>query len=366
MTALDQAFIKAFAQQVPSSAAAARAKGDKIGTVAAVGSSNGVGQAPADVAAGTLTLGAPRLNRPRTPLPPLSASRGGVWAALEAPPKPAATPLPKEDLQAGVVEHSEKCETLVDDPHHDEEKGIDSAIAERPSKADEFTPAWRVQSFTWPKVCRQMLRQAGDQLHALADAVADANSGGKAVIAVAGCRRGEGATTLLLCVARQLAEQGIRTVVVDADRSRPVLAKRLGVQAQVGWDDGADSCDEAVVEAAVNRMALLPLKQLSGESEPSECDWTVLEASLRRLRGQFEVVLVDAGPLDELGLMDCDSAGSFARVIDGVLLVRNQRLTSTDDLGEVERQLASAGVTVVGIIENGVSERSNSMQKMAA
>ena len=94
----------------------------------------------------------------------------------------------------------------------------------------EFKPAWEVDHFTWPRLCRRLIARAAEELDRLADALLAANSQGRKVLAMAGCRRGEGATTLLLCAARRLAERGIKPVLVDADLGRPRLAKRLGVQ----------------------------------------------------------------------------------------------------------------------------------------
>ena len=61
-----------------------------------------------------------------------------------------------------------------------------------------FKSGWQVDQFTWPRLCRRLIARAAGELDRLADALLAANSQGQKVLAVAGCRRGEGATTLLL------------------------------------------------------------------------------------------------------------------------------------------------------------------------
>ncbi len=305
MTALDQAFIKAFAQRTAASVRPDPVNADAVG-VASSGSSGVAVRPTAPVAASaaapkTLAPGASRLDIPRTS-PLVSASRGSVLAELKRPRKPPATPLPNDDPPIGSAPRAEAGRS----------KAFCSRI-KQPDAPDDLKPAWHVQSFTWPKICRCMVRRAGDQVRALAEVVTTARGDGRAAFAIAGRRRGEGATTLLLCVARQLAEQGVRAAIVDADRRRPTLARRLGVQPQIGWDAAGDACDQAIVEAGASRLALLPLEDASDASQPRGCDWTALGDCIGRLRSQYDVVLVDIGPVDGIDLSDGSAAHSFGR-----------------------------------------------------
>ena len=88
---------------------------------------------------------------------------------------------------------------------------------EQSSAPPDFKPAWQVDRFTWPRVCRRLMARAAEEFDRLADALLAANARGQKVLAMAGCCRGEGATTLLLCAARRLAERGVKLVLVDAD-----------------------------------------------------------------------------------------------------------------------------------------------------
>jgi Mrp family chromosome partitioning ATPase len=232
------------------------------------------------------------------------------------------------------------------------------ALAPPPPALQSFKSGWQVDQFTWPRLCRRLIARAAEELDRLADALMAANRQGQKVLAIAGCRRGEGATTLLLCVARRLAERGIKPVLVDADLVQPRLAKRLGVQPQFGWDETAEeegrSLDQAIVEATANNVALLPGREPSADRNRAASDPTRLSACLDILREHYDMVLVDLGPLEEMEPAHGDMSRT-ARLVDAVVLVRNHRITSTERLTECQEQLTAAGTVVVGIVENFVA-----------
>jgi len=231
---------------------------------------------------------------------------------------------------------------------------------DEPLPAQPVQPAWRVDHFTWPKVCRRLMGRASGELDRLADALSAASTRGQKVLAIAGYRRGEGATTLLLCTARRLAERGIKLVLIDADLARPRLAKRLGVQPQFGWDEttgkeGA-SLAQAMVEAAANNLALLPLREPPSENGQPAGDPSRLAPCIEILRNQYDMVLVDLGPLEDTGLAGGAPARAVPETIDAIVLAHDQRVTSEEQILKVEEQLAAVGIAAVGIVENFVVE----------
>jgi Mrp family chromosome partitioning ATPase len=222
-----------------------------------------------------------------------------------------------------------------------------------------FKPVWQVERFTWPKVCRRLMAKAPEEWDRLCDALLATAARGQKALAIAGCHRGEGATTLLLCAASRLAQRGIKTVLVDADPDRPRLAKRLGVQPQAGWDEtsaeDAGGLGRAIVEAA-DGLAVLPLREPLPQSGRKPLDWPRLADALDALRDHYEIALVDLGPLEDAD--SCAQMGTvpFSRGIDALLLVCNRRLTSDQQLSETQRRLSAAGITLAGLIENFVAE----------
>jgi Mrp family chromosome partitioning ATPase len=231
---------------------------------------------------------------------------------------------------------------------------------EEPTGQRAFQPAWKVERFSWPKVCRRLIARASDEFDRLAEALAEAKAKGQQVVAIGGYRPGDGATTLLLCAARRLAERGIKSVLVDADPARPRLAKRLGVQPQFGWDEALEeeerSFDQAIVESAANNMALLPMREPLADGNRPVGDVTCLGSCLDILREHYDVVLVDLGPLKETGPVREALARSNSKKIDAVLLVRHPQVTSEKELAAVEKQLTAEGMPVAGMIENFVVE----------
>ncbi len=258
-------------------------------------------------------------------------------------------------------------------------------LAPSPSPpAADFKPAWQVDRFTWPRVCRRLMAKAVEEWDRLCDALLAASARGQKVLAIAGCRRGEGATTLLLCAASRLAERGIKTVLVDADPERPRLAKRLGVQPQIGWDETSaedgSGLARAIVEAA-GGLAVLPLREpLPQSGGRRTLNWPHLAACLDNLRSHYEMVLVDLGPLEDAewaAARKGDSphlperpggghqraalvvaqmgTGPFSRDaghIDALVLVRNRQLTPEEQLSETQHRLSAAGIPLAGLIEN--------------
>ncbi len=236
---------------------------------------------------------------------------------------------------------------------------VEPAVAQVSSAEATFRPAWQMEQFTWPKMCRRMFARAAEELDRIAVAFIAAKQRGQTVLAVSGWNYGEGATTLLLCAARRLAERGIRIVLVDADVERPRLARRLGVQPQAGWNQSAmplqgTSLAEVIVLATINNIALAPACEPSSGAERPTGNRSGLADCLETLRTHYDLVLVDLGPLENV-LAGLGSAGENPfRGIDAVVLVRDPRLTTQEQSGEIESQLTAAGITIPGIIENFV------------
>jgi Mrp family chromosome partitioning ATPase len=435
MTALDQAFIKAFARQdtvplaaAPPAATPKKAKREAQGKREAVeldAANVGVAVAlPSRVhGCGSATAAPTALRREAkskelkpavaSPQPPIANSQPSiasvafsqdVWSALEQRPKamlaPAKTAISEPEITCraeqmdrspadsqsavaiGLWTPAAKSPTTVEDSKPDlpdpkaliadsfflpkTQSAIPSARTPQSSPAAtppvhrEFKPAWQVEQFTWPRLCRKLVSRAAEELDRLADALLTATVRGQKVLAMAGCHRGEGTTTLLLCAARRLAERGIKPVLVDADLGRPRLAKRLGVQPQFGWDETTEQegrrLDQAIVEATGNNLALLPLREPDDGCGRATGDASRLTPCLQTLREHYDAVLVDLGPLPEAGLSD-GAWSQAAGAVDAVVLVHNRRVTSERQQQALQEQLKTAGITVAGIVENFVSEQ---------
>lgn len=139
-------------------------------------------------------------------------------------------------------------------------------------------------------------------------------AGGAPLVAVSGCRAGVGATTVAVNVAAAIADRGTRVLVVDADYSRPNLSEVAGLRSSCEYtlaDAVAGKCKlaDVVVKGPGGMMVVVAggrggLRSGSAnrdgsrlrESRKSDPSWDrQLLASLRALRGNFDVMIVDTG-----------------------------------------------------------------------
>ena len=77
------------------------------------------------------------------------------------------------------------------------------------------------------------------------------------------CHRAEGRTTLVLTLARALSRQPLRTLVVDADLTGPMVARLLGLRPQVGLDDVVEdgkAIADALIDAPDDHLTVLPMR----------------------------------------------------------------------------------------------------------
>jgi Mrp family chromosome partitioning ATPase len=216
----------------------------------------------------------------------------------------------------------------------------------------------QVDHFVWPRICTQLEMVAVRQMEELADALLAAAGKEHKVLAVGGVRAGDGATTMLLCAGRLLAQRGFHVLLADAAFDDPQLAGRLGMLPQSGWEDvlaGRLSLQEVVVDSTADRLAVLPAvpRQSGGHGVAGMIDReTALAASLDVLKQQYDFILVDVGPLG------ARSAGVPAlgrgNRLDAAIVVHNLRETSSDRLAEAQRGLGAAGVVQIGVIQNFV------------
>ena len=227
-------------------------------------------------------------------------------------------------------------------------------VPAQPSAAQPFRPLLEVDAFQWPPECDRLRRAAADQWEHLAEQLAEQAALGRKLVAISGCRRGDGCTTLILSVAPRLVERGLKVLLVDADFQRPLLARRLGLLPEYGWERvlaGRAAPAEVIIESLQDRLALLPLCQMPsalGDDRGATADPSV---SLGQVREHYDVVLIDLGRFHrhEAQGTPLEPRASW---IEAVVLVRNTRSTPEEDLARHRRRIRAAGIHEVGIVEN--------------
>lgn len=229
-----------------------------------------------------------------------------------------------------------------------------SSFAHNEMPADEARPRLIVERFLWPETCDAIRQQVGTNLDQfIGNLIGTIPRGGKA-IAFAGLDHGAGVSSVTLCVARELAAQGLRPLVVDADFARPSLAGQLSLQVHHGWDAavlGRMPLGEILIQSTEDHIVLAPL---IGPTAPGLLSETNLRATLiwRMLKHSYDVLLFDVGAIDDQSALDTLNALSKVAVLDDVYAVCDRTAATQQEIVAFMHRAKTANLNVLGIVEN--------------
>lgn len=404
MTTIDQAFIRAYLQQtareVPKCDAAAEAahaaaeQADRTARPAArslpvaelVTSSyvEPIDTTVSILVTETLTepVCSPRPEPPAEP-PPMPAVRPVAKAEPPAPPArpvarveppaPAPEPVAKAAPPAPAVEPAsvvepaaeveplelEEVEPLVEDKVERPVRAgvLPPVVEERPEEMPAevaFQPLLQVDGFAWSDRATSLRLAAGIQVDRLADALAEGIGQGRKVAAVAGCGRHQGCTTMLLCVAKRLADRGLKVALMDADFAHPSLGASLGLLPEEGFEAvlaGRAKVEDVAIESVGDEMTVVPLGAPAAAQAEAREGVAAQAVAIDALRRAHDLVLVDVGDLSA----GPDARGrSLPRGADAVVAVQDVRSTAQAEVAEVLRRAESEGLVSLGVVENFV------------
>ena len=227
--------------------------------------------------------------------------------------------------------------------------------AEPPRDAEAFQPRLHIDAVAWPEASERLCRVADGQINRVADAVQKAAQSGSRLVGLAGFSLSEGCTTVLLAIAKRLVEVGCKTLLLDADVVNPGLPERLGLKVDFGWREaalGQIALEEVVAESDHENLALLPYcaSHTQGAAEIPQDE--AIQRVLARLRKHYDLVLADLGSSLTAGGRDGVLAGELAKRMDVVLTVQNVRTTSAPRLAMLRQHIRRLGVAEAGVIEN--------------
>jgi capsular exopolysaccharide synthesis family protein len=176
-------------------------------------------------------------------------------------------------------------------------------------------------------------------------------------IAVTSAAPGEGKTSTAINLAAALAESGFRTILVDADLRRPMVAATLGLVPSVGFTSvliGKVALADALQQAGPNLMVLTAGPIPPNPSELLGSEQT--ENLMNELVQIADYVVVDTAPL----LPVADGAIAAATV-DGTILVTHWGRTTRDQVRRSVESLNKVGAPLIGSVLNmhPVSRRSD-------
>jgi Mrp family chromosome partitioning ATPase len=173
----------------------------------------------------------------------------------------------------------------------------------------------------------------------------EASSEDGCVLLLTSLAPGAGTTTALLNLAISgCRQQGRRIVVVDANRARPALAKRLGLEPTVGLHEvfqGNVALEQAVLATPQCELKVLPVGAADGPDWPADA----LRWALAWLRTRFDVVFVD-GP----AWSDTVLVRSLSPLVDAVYLVVDATQAQQALVRAVTRSVMQHGSRLGGLI----------------
>ncbi len=156
----------------------------------------------------------------------------------------------------------------------------------------------------------------------------------------------EGKTSLSLALARVLAIQGSRVLVVDADMRRSALSTHFNLDQVTGLADLLAAPQLWPVPLASDRvlgLSILPAGSRRARAAGLGVGDGALEGLLQQWRQRYDHIVLDGAP----SLLISD-VRSMARLADGVVLAVRWRHTPLAAVEEAATQLREAGAVLLG------------------
>ena len=214
-----------------------------------------------------------------------------------------------------------------------------AAIDDRPSESASSSPA------LWPDICTRLVNGSAAQFEVAGKSLLAASRKGLRALAITGQVRGEGRSTVAMCLSRAAARLGGRVALVEGDFLDPDLAAQLKLLDPHDWlsSDRAPTADTVGIPGEMVDLFLRDPRRLI--ERPRSADR--LAALIRTLVRNYDLVAVDLPPLD-----CCDQLPVDCTDFDAAILVRNCRATNLDDVHTAADRLHAAGLSAVGVVEN--------------
>jgi|GEM_PF-3028630 len=216
----------------------------------------------------------------------------------------------------------------------------------------KFVPVWEVEKLIWSDAAQELSEHAEDSLQGAGVYLRGACREGLRVLAVTSGSRGEGRTTIALCLARAVAASGIRVAVLDADLENPDLANHIGLEAACGWEEvihGRLPLEEVAIHSLADRVTVIPLTAAIAD-QSIELEDQRVTALVRGAAELFDLVIIDMGPIGTTQRKLFESGTHCP--IDAAIIIRDLRAAPAEPTFTIGARLRSSGVKSVGIVEN--------------
>ena len=297
-----------------------------------------------------------RIDRGTTRPSPPKAESLGILAAFRAAEDKQDVELPEMVPVGEAAVDVQPIENIVEPEVAATPQAEHPSVQASPRVPASLRPMLQVDRVSWPEVCERLAKAATGPLDDVADALERAVVARQKIVGVCSHERGEGCTTTLAAAALRMLARGLRVAVVDADLAEPQLAQRLALLPEIGWEEvvaGTMPLAEVMIESLADGLVVLPWcgpRTSGGETLLSHPPRTGI---LDPLRSQYDLVLVDLGAIGrKRGSTGESAACSGAPWLDAVVLVRDVRHTPRQHLTQIQEYLEAANVPQAGMAEN--------------
>ncbi len=168
---------------------------------------------------------------------------------------------------------------------------------------------------------------------------------------------GEGKSTIALKLARSMANNGQKVLLMDCDLRNPTLSKLIGNKISIGMTNllvkGLQLEDVKIDDDVSNNLDII----LTGPTPPNPSELlgsNKMKSLLSKAEEIYDVVILDTPPGGIL-----TDAQVLATMVDGVLLVVAQGETKYEEIDNTLKNLKNVGANVLGTVLNKVKIKGN-------
>lgn len=219
--------------------------------------------------------------------------------------------------------------------------------------------AWDVTEFRWPKITDQMINVGRQAIGQLSSTVSDTLTGTRRRIAVTAPDRRMGTTSIAISLARWVAKEGGRVLLVDADLARPELSTLVGLGPGISWlnamrtnprDSKAAMLNPAeyIIRSQKSPICVMPLASVDS-SGTSGNRYDLLGQLLDPVTFDFDLILLDIGPASQL-LAELSVGQSL---VDTALIVHQEQGYK---VSQIQNQLRSLDIEQFVFAQNASSQ----------
>lgn len=172
------------------------------------------------------------------------------------------------------------------------------------------------------------------------------------VILVTSAMQGEGKTSLSSQLATSMATAGLRTLILDFDLRNPSMQKLFDIPVAPGCAEvllQEVDVSDVVQATSVPNLWIIPAGQCNHRVIAALAQGHPVEALLNRLRGQFDIVVVDSCPI----LPVADTL-LVAQHVDGVVFSILQDVSQLPKVQDASDRLVQLNIPLLGAVVNGI------------